>query len=61
MRTTLILRDDLMEKAKSLTHIDEKTALVNAGLLALIEKCARKRLAFLGGKDKSAKAPRRRK
>ncbi|MBN8553974.1 MAG: type II toxin-antitoxin system VapB family antitoxin [Deltaproteobacteria bacterium] len=59
MRTTLILQDDLLMKAKSLTQIEEKTALVHAGLKALIEKYARKRLAFLGGSDKSAKAPRR--
>ena len=35
MRTTLILRDDLVKKAAKLTGIDEKTALVHAGLEAL--------------------------
>ena len=62
MRTTLILKDSLVQKAKLLTKIEEKTALVHAGLEALIEKFARKRLIALGGTDKHAEAsPRKRK
>ena len=61
MRTTLILKDDLVRRAMELTKITEKTALVHAGLEALIAKCAKERLIALGGSDKAAKAPSRRK
>ena len=60
MRTTLNLRDDLIQKAAGFTKITEKTALVHAGLEALIEKHARARLAALGGTMPSAAAGRRR-
>jgi Arc/MetJ family transcription regulator len=60
MRTTLILKDDLVNKAMELTKITEKTALVHAGLQALIAKYARERLIALGGSEKKAKAPSRR-
>lgn len=61
MRTTLILDDALLERARELTGIEEKTALVRAGLEALIAREAARRLAALGGTmpDASA-APRRR-
>lgn len=60
MRTTLILKDELVAKAMELTNIKEKTALIHAGLEALIAKAARERLAALGGSEKKAKAPTRR-
>ena len=60
MRTTLILRDDLVERATELTQITEKTALVHAGLEALIAATAARRLARLGGTDRQAAAGRRR-
>ena len=60
MRTTLILKDDVMEKAAMLTGIREKTALVHAGLAALIQKAAAERLAKLGGLAPRATAGRRR-
>jgi Arc/MetJ family transcription regulator len=60
MRTTLNLRDDLVQKAMAITHITEKTALVHAGLEALIAAEAARRLARLGGSDRSATAARRR-
>lgn len=61
MRTTLILRDDLIQKASELTKIKEKTALLHAGLEALISKHARERLAALGGSSPQTKpVPRRR-
>lgn len=60
MRTTLILKDDLVNKAMELTNIREKTALVHAGLQALIAKYARERLIALGGSEKKAKIPSRR-
>ena len=61
MRTTLILQDELVRKAMELTNIKEKTALVHAGLAALIAAASRERLIKLGGSDKKAKAPTRRK
>ena len=61
MRTTLILDDELVEKAREYSGIEEKTALVRAGLEALIAREAGKRLARLGGSDpKLADIPRRR-
>jgi Arc/MetJ family transcription regulator len=61
MRTTLIIDDKLLERAKELTGIQEKTALVHAGLEALIAREAGKRLAMLGGtQPELAGIPRRR-
>lgn len=61
MRTTLNLDDDLLAQARELSEIEEKTALVHAGLRALIAKLAAKRLAKLGGTQKQLRAaPRRR-
>lgn len=61
MRTTLNIDDQLLSEAQRVTGVDEKTALVRAGLIALIEKESAKRLASLGGSEKKLKAiPRRR-
>jgi len=61
MRTTLIIDADLIERARELTGIHEKTALVRAGLEALIAREAGKRLAALGGtQPKLPNIPRRR-
>ena len=61
MRATLIIDEDLLERARDLTGIQEKTALVRAGLEALIAREAGKRLAALGGtQPKIADVPRRR-
>lgn len=61
MRTTLIIDDNLLRRARELTGIEEKTALVRAGLEALIAREAGKRLAALGGRQpKLAPIPRRR-
>ena len=61
MRTTLIIDEGLLERARDLTGIREKTALVRAGLEALITREAGKRLAALGGtQPKVADVPRRR-
>ncbi len=49
MRTTLIIDDELLDRAREMTGIKEKTALVHAGLEALISREAAKRLAALGG------------
>jgi Arc/MetJ family transcription regulator len=61
MRTTLNLRDDLIKRAGKLASLREKTALVHAGLEALIEKKSRERLATLGGTQwRLKRSPRRR-
>jgi len=60
MRTTLNLRQDLIDEAMAITRITEKTALVHAGLEALIVAEAARRLARLGGSDRKATAGRRR-
>ena len=48
MRTTLNIDDDLLLAAEQVTGVSEKTALVRAGLKALIEKESARRLAKLG-------------
>ncbi len=49
MRTTLLLDDDLIQKAGRLTGITEKTKLVHLGLEALITRESSRRLSALGG------------
>ena len=61
MRTTLIIDGKLLERARELTGIKEKTALVRAGLEALITRESGRRLAALGGTQPNlASVPRRR-
>jgi Arc/MetJ family transcription regulator len=61
MRTTLILDDELVEKARKLSGFKEKTAVVRAGLEALIARESARRLAALGGSEHRIRpAPRRR-
>ena len=61
MRTTLIIKDEILARAAELAGLREKTALVHAGLEALIEKKARDRLATLAGTEPDARrVPRRR-
>ncbi len=60
MRTTLIIEDDLIEKASKLTGVKEKTSLVRLGLEALIARESGRRLAKLGGTEKRLEIPRRR-
>lgn len=61
MRTTLILDDELIDKARALTGVAEKTSLVHAGLRALIARESAHRLAALGGTEPAlTSAPRRR-
>lgn len=51
MRTTLVLDDDLIEKAQEFTGTMENTALVREALKALIQRESAKRLALLGGSE----------
>jgi Arc/MetJ family transcription regulator len=61
MRTTLNIDDALLERATALSGLREKTAVVRAGLEALVARESARRLAALGGTDRGARAmPRRR-
>lgn len=60
MRTTINIENKLIEKASELTGIKEKTALVRRGLEALISIESSKRLAQLGGTEKSLRPISRR-
>jgi Arc/MetJ family transcription regulator len=61
MRTTLNIDDSILSQASRLTGIREKTSLVRRGLEALIAQESSKRLARLGGSEKSLRSiPRRR-
>ncbi len=53
MRTTLILDDELIAKARELTGIEEKTRLIHMGLEALVQRAAAKRLSALSGSMKN--------
>lgn len=61
MRTTVDIDDELLRRAQALSEISGKTAVIHAGLEALVAREARARLARLGGTEKRTKAaPRRR-
>lgn len=61
MRTTLNVDDTLLLEAQRLTGLKEKTAVVHAGLEALIARQNARRLAALGGTQSDLRAvPRRR-
>jgi Arc/MetJ family transcription regulator len=61
MRTTVVLDDQLLEQAQRMTGLTERTALLRAGLRALIELESARRLARLGGTEpKLEEIPRRR-
>lgn len=56
----MILDDELISKARALTGIAEKTAVVHAGLQALIARESARRLANLGGAEPGLRPPPRR-
>ena len=60
MRTTLILDDNTVERARELTGIKEKTALVHRGLELLIARESARQLAKLGGAAPQMRPIRRR-
>ena len=60
MRTTIHIDDQTLEKAFRLTGIREKTSLVRRGLQALIAQESARRLAQLGGTEKSLRKVYRR-
>ena len=61
MRITVVLDDELVEKAMSYTGIREKSVLIHEAFNALVEREAARRLARLGGSEPDLVAvPRRR-
>ncbi len=61
MRTTITFDDALVAKALAYTGMQEKSALVNEALQALIARESARRLARLGGSEpKLVAVPRRR-
>ncbi|MGH8276105.1 MAG: type II toxin-antitoxin system VapB family antitoxin [Steroidobacteraceae bacterium] len=60
MRTTLILDDELLARARELSGLKEKTSGVHAGLRALIAREHSRRLAALGGTERTLKSIARR-
>lgn len=52
IRTTLVLDDELLAKAKALTGLKEQSSLVREALKALIERESARRLARLGGSER---------
>jgi len=61
MKTTLNLDDHLIEEARRLTGVQEKTALVHRGLEELIARESARMLASLAGSMPKLRAiPRRR-
>ncbi len=55
MRTTLNIDDALLGKATQLSGLREKTAVVRAGLEALVARESARRLAALGGSGKAVR------
>ncbi len=60
MRTTLNLDDELIAEAQRLSGLAGKTAVIHAGLRALIARESARRLAALGGSEKALESVRRR-
>ena len=61
MRTTLNLDDALIDEARKLTGLEERTALSHEGLRALNARESARRLARLGGSQPDlSPIPRRR-
>ena len=60
MRTTLNIDDRLLKEATRLSGLREKTAVVHAGLGALIARQSARRLAALGGTERGLRTIRRR-
>jgi Arc/MetJ family transcription regulator len=61
MRVTVVLDDELVEKAMSYSGLRSKSVLIREALVALVEREAARRLAGLGGSEPDLVAvPRRR-
>jgi Arc/MetJ family transcription regulator len=60
VRITINLDDELLNEARRLTGIKERTTLIHAGLRALIEGESARRLARLGGSEPGLRPVHRR-
>ena len=60
MRTTVVLDDELLQRAHELTGIQERSALLKEALRLLVARESARRLALLGGSEPNLKAPPRR-
>jgi Arc/MetJ family transcription regulator len=61
MRTTINLDEKLVSEAQRATGMNERTALIHAGLKALVERASARRLAKLAGTEPALRpVPRRR-
>ena len=60
LRTTVNVDEELIEKARGYTGIEGISALMTAGLTALVQREAARRLAKLGGTMPDLKVPPRR-
>jgi Arc/MetJ family transcription regulator len=60
MRITIIVDDDLVEKAREITGVDEVSVILYDALTDLVSKEAARRLAALGGSQPDLKIPPRR-
>jgi hypothetical protein len=60
MRTTLLIDEDLISRARELSGTQRVSDLVREGLQALIAREARKRLIAYGGSDPRASVSLRR-
>lgn len=60
MRTTVTLDDALLDHARRLSGLQERSALLREALAALIQRESATRLARLGGTEGGLKMPSRR-
>lgn len=60
MRTTVNLDDALLDRARELTGLKERSALLQEALAALIQRESARRLARLGGTQSQLRKPPRR-
>ncbi len=61
MRTTVNIDDELLARAREVTNIETKPALIREALRALVERESARRLARLGGSQPDLQSiPRRR-
>lgn len=60
MRTTIDIDEELLAKASRLAGLFDRSVLVRAALVALIQRESAKRLAQLGGSQPGLQTPRRR-
>jgi Arc/MetJ family transcription regulator len=60
MKITIIVDDDLVEKAREITGVDEVSVILYDALTELVSKEAARRLAALGGSQPDLKIPPRR-